>query len=91
MSFLYIISASEAGPVKLGFSNDPSKRVKQLQTGSAQPLTLYHAEEVEDARVKIAEKALHRLLGHCRLKGEWFTMSVEDAIAEVIHIRMTEG
>ena len=91
MSFLYIIAASPEGPVKLGFSADPQKRLKQLQTGSAQVLALHHTEEVDDARVKIAERALHRLLGHKRLKGEWFTVTVEEAVFEVMHIRMCEG
>lgn len=91
VSFLYIISASEQGPVKLGFSQDPAKRVKQLQTGSRETLKLFHTEEVDDARVKIAERALHRLVGHHRISGEWFNIPVEDAISEVVFIRITEG
>lgn len=91
MSFLYIISASEAGPVKLGFSQDPEKRLRQLQTASPLPLRLFHVEEVEPDRVKIAEKALHRIIGHKRVKGEWFDVSVEEAISEVMFARMTEG
>lgn len=90
MSFLYVIAARKEGPVKLGLSVHPEKRVRQLQTGSAEQLTIHHVEEVSDERVKLAESALHRLLGHKRLKGEWFNMSVEEAIFEVIHIRMTE-
>jgi hypothetical protein len=91
VSFLYVIAATAAGPVKLGLSMNPEKRVRQLQTGSALPLSIFHTEEVEDGRVKIAERALHQLLGHKRMKGEWFDMSVEQAVAEVIHIRMVEG
>jgi hypothetical protein len=91
VSFLYIIAASPEGPVKLGFSADPRKRLKQLQTGSVHVLALHHTEEVDDSRVKIAERALHKLLGHRRLKGEWFSLSVEEAVFEVVHIRMCEG
>lgn len=91
MSFLYIIASSSEGPVKLGFSADPQKRLKQLQTGSALVLSLHHVEEVDSARVKIAERALHKLLGHKRLKGEWFNLSVEEAVFEVVHVRMCEG
>jgi predicted GIY-YIG superfamily endonuclease len=90
VSFLYVIAAHKEGPVKLGLSMDPQRRVRQLQTGSAEALFIHHVEEVSDGRVKIAEKALHQMLGHKRLKGEWFNISVEDAIAEVTHIRMTE-
>lgn len=91
MSFLYVIAASETGPVKLGLSVHPEKRVRQLQTGSALPLKIFHTEEIDDALVKPAESALHRLLSYRRLKGEWFDLTVEQAIAEVIHIRMLEG
>lgn len=91
MSFLYVIAASEIGPVKLGLSIQPEKRVRQLQTGSALPLKIFHTEEIDDALVKAAESALHRLLSHRRLKGEWFDLTVEQAISEVIHIRMLEG
>jgi hypothetical protein len=91
VSFLYIIASNPAGPVKLGLSINPEKRVRQLQTGCSETLILYHAEEVEPGRVKIAEKALHRLLSYKRVRGEWFDLSVEDAIFEVVHIRMMEG
>lgn len=91
MSFLYIIASDANGPVKLGLSTNPEKRVRQLQTGNVAPLQIYHTEEVADDRVKIAEKALHRLLGHKRIKGEWFNLTVEEALSEVIHIRMVEG
>lgn len=90
MSFLYVIAASEKGPVKLGLSQDPERRVRQLQTGSAQPLRLFHVEEVHDTRVRVAEKALHKMLGHRRMKGEWFDLDVETAIGEVTYIRITE-
>jgi hypothetical protein len=91
VSFLYVIAADPSGPVKLGLSGNPEKRVRQLQTGSALPLVLFHVEEVETSKVKIAERALHRLLGHKRMTGEWFNMSVDQAITEVVHIRMTDG
>jgi Meiotically up-regulated gene 113 len=90
VSFLYVIAARKEGPVKLGLSQDPQRRVRQLQTGSAEQLVIHHVEEVSDARVKLAESALHRMLGHRRMKGEWFNMTVEEAIADVTFIRMTE-
>lgn len=77
--------------MKLGFSADPEKRVKQLQTGSSLPLKLFHTEEVDDLRVKVAERALHKIVGMRRISGEWFDMSVEDAKFEVIHVRMLQG
>ncbi len=90
MSYLYVIAASDNGPVKLGLSIHPEKRVKQLQTGSVETYHLYHKELVEVSCLKKAEKSLHRLLSHKRMRGEWFDLTVTDAIDEVKFIRMTE-
>lgn len=83
MSYLYIISCKNQKPVKLGLSKNPLKRLKQLQTGSPNIYRIYYQEEIDDSCVFKAEKAIHAILGHKRLKGEWFDISVEDAIAEV--------
>lgn len=91
MSYLYVIaSVSDTNVVKLGLSKHPEKRLKQLQTASPYELKVFHQEEVSSERVNIAEKALHSLLRHKKLKGEWFDLSVEEAISEVIYIRITE-
>ncbi len=88
MEYLYVIAASKNGPVKLGYSKHPDKRLKQLQTGNPEILILHHCEMVEIDNIRRAEKELHRILGYCRLKGEWFNMSVDDAILEAVHARM---
>jgi hypothetical protein len=84
--FIYVIAESEAGPCKLGISNDPSKRVRQLQTGHVGQLRLWHAEPAEAAKVKSLERLLHRDLRHHRVRGEWFNLSVRDA---TLHIQFT--
>jgi hypothetical protein len=75
---LYVIAASDQGPVKLGISNDPERRVRQLQTGHAAPLYLFHSEPIEQA---FLERRLHKDLAHVRTRGEWFDVSVSDAIS----------
>jgi predicted GIY-YIG superfamily endonuclease len=82
--FIYVIAANPSGPVKLGISNNPEKRVRQLQTGHADTLYVFHKEPVEQERVKIFERLLHRDNRHMRLRGEWFNMSVEHAISYVL-------
>jgi reverse gyrase len=83
---MYVIGASEAGPVKLGISAQPTRRLSQLQTGHAQRLRLFHSELVAKDKARLLERLLHRDIGHLRAIGEWFTMTVEHAIA---HIRFT--
>lgn len=82
--YVYVI-ASEQEPkiVKIGISVNPAKRVKQLQTGHATPLKVFHQQAFPAKNTRMIEQILHRELHHLRLTGEWFTLSVEDAIAEV--------
>jgi len=72
--------------VKLGLSKKPERRVNQLQTGHSERLRLYHAEPVPPEKVRIFEKLLHRDLNYLRMIGEWFDLSVADAMA---HIQFT--
>ena len=85
-SFIYIIASTEDGPVKIGFSKDPERRLKALQTGSAQKLNLYHVEPFESDDIKLVEDMLHQENRFRRCGGEWFTMSVTQAIAEVKYV-----
>lgn len=84
--FLYVIAASPAGPVKLGVSNDPERRLRQLQTGHAERLHLFHTEPVDSERSRLFERLLHRDINHHRQHGEWFRLTAEAAI---LHVQFT--
>jgi predicted GIY-YIG superfamily endonuclease len=90
-SYIYVIAAKEEGPSKVGFSNNPERRLRQLQTGYPEPLAIYHTEEVDPSWVQIMEGVIHRENRHKRLTGEWFRMSVEDAILEIRHAMIRFG
>lgn len=92
-SYVYVIASDPAGPVKLGSSKHPEKRVKQLQTGHSEQLRLYYFHSIPAENVKLMEKAVHEVNRHNRIKGEWYNLSVEDAILEVRHavIRYSEN
>lgn len=88
---MYIIGASTSGPLKLGISAHPDRRVRQLQTGHADRLHLFHSELVESdlvppGKARLFEKLLHRDLRHKRKRGEWFNLNVDDAR---LHIQFT--
>lgn len=89
--YIYIISESTDGPVKIGFSANPDRRLKQLQTGHSGALTVQYKHEVLAENVKALERIIHRTLAHKRSRGEWFTISTEDAILEVKHAVMRYG
>ncbi len=82
-TYIYVISASEQGPVKIGYSSNPTSRVRKLQTGHASKLKLYYEQVVATHEVRKMERQIHTNLGYLRTHGEWFNLNVKDAIAEV--------
>lgn len=81
--FLYVIADSPDGPVKLGISKQPERRLGQLQTGHAQQLHLFHTTVVPGGRAPLFERLLHRAIGYRRSHGEWFNLTVGEAIAQI--------
>jgi hypothetical protein len=65
---IYIIANAETDDLKIGYSTNPKKRLKELQTGNANELLLMlqFKGTFED------EKKLHETFKHLRLEGEWF-------------------
>ncbi len=80
--FIYIISAHDT-PVKIGLSKHPNKRLKQLQTGNSEKLKLQYTVEVDDDKAILFEKIIHKTNNHTRISGEWFNMSINEAITEL--------
>lgn len=61
------------GPFKVGVASDVKKRLTQIQTGNAEPLTLaWCSREIPKDLALKAELFLHEILDpHC-VSGEWF-------------------
>ena len=78
--FIYVISnPAWPGTVKIGCAIDVESRLKGFQTGSpARDYRLEHAIYTSDRRA--TEKVLHQLFDGHRMQGEWFAISVDDAI-----------
>ena len=83
---LYIIQTDKTGAFKIGRSKNPTKRLKQLQTGCPDKLRLLLVLENKGHM----EKNLHQRLRNfkSRRNGEWFdfdgTASLPDWIYEQI-------
>ncbi len=86
-SYIYVIGPSTK-PYKIGITNNPKRRLKNLQTGHPNTLFIHHLEEIPDSQVKFIEKTIHILLNNVRTKGEWFNIELKEAIAEVKYARM---
>lgn len=77
---VYVIQGS-TGPIKIGFSKNPAKRLIELQAAAARPLFIRYATFATNGpRI---EKGAHAILDGARLHGEWFRASVEEGIAAI--------
>ena len=79
-NFVYILSNSENGFLKVGVSNNVEKRIKQLQTGSWATLSMEYKSMVCSNSFNI-ETAVHQKLVDQRVRGEWFDVDLETAMS----------
>lgn len=75
---LYFITNGDG--LKIGRSKNPSKRLKELQTGSASKLEILCVIKNKG----FLEKTLHRCFNDIKLHGEWFSNAVR--IAKFINL-----
>lgn len=80
---VYVIAAGAAGPVKIGISRDPRRRLKELQAHSPARLRCHMFVRELDGRDREFEAHLHATLNSHRLHGEWFAVSADQAEAAV--------
>lgn len=70
-----------AGAVKIGIAHHLTQRLADLQTANPFDVTIAHSIQVKNKREAIRiERTLHSRFIAFRLKGEWFAISVRDAI-----------
>ena len=73
--YVYIIQSgsSKKSPVKIGMSDDPEKRLKQLQTGNPRILRIIISIKCNSRQHAFElEKTLHRMLERNNILNEWF-------------------
>lgn len=86
-SYIYVIG-DNASPYKIGFTKNPDKRLKSLQTGNPRKLSMLYKEEINENEIKYIEKQIHKELKRKQVSGEWFNISLEDAISEIKYARI---
>jgi hypothetical protein len=85
-TYVYVIGESEEGPVKIGRSNSPLYRMSMLQGGNGRKLSLYYFEEAKDrSRAHLHEQHVHFIFEDKRMVGEWFDISVAEAIQAILY------
>lgn len=81
-TFIYVVGPA-GGPNKVGLTADPQKRLRTLQTGHYLSLSVHHSEKVPWSDAALIERLAHDLLKSAHLRGEWFDISVADAISAI--------
>ena len=77
---MYLYCISDGSLCKFGYSVDPQRRLRSLQTGSSSRLSLVHCIVVEQDQGRVLEREFHREYARRRVRGEWFRCSVEEAV-----------
>jgi hypothetical protein len=76
--FIYVIRAHDTRH-KVGIAVAPERRLKELQTGSGDVLSIVVKRDVGKYLAARVERAAHLALAKFRLAGEWFSVSAEEA------------
>lgn len=84
-TFVYVISGDH-GRQKIGISDNPRKRIRELQTGSPYQLRFEFVGETEDRSAGAVEVEAHFMLAQHKSPGgdEWFTVPPDVAVTAVM-------
>lgn len=78
---MYLYCISDGSLCKFGYSVDPQRRLRSLQTGSSSQLQLVHCIAVLEDQGRVLERTFHREYAYRRVRGEWFRCSEQEAVA----------
>ncbi|MFJ8028453.1 GIY-YIG nuclease family protein [Streptomyces sp. NPDC096311] len=86
---VYLIGSPGSPLVKIGWTDNPERRLRHLQTGSPVPLELLALFEGGH----IAEAELHRRFADKRRHGEWFDLGSDPvgAVSPFVKVVQVEG
>jgi hypothetical protein len=84
LGVLYLIGAGEVFnlPVKIGISINPDDRLSTLQTSHWLELKI-HFRSKPVTNVSYLEEWLHFRYDHLRIRGEWFTLTLDEYVSIV--------
>jgi len=76
---IYAAYWDDFGPVKIGISNTPTRRLADLQVACPYRLKMDSFECSEEYQAADKESDVHRSLSCQRMSGEWFDITVREA------------
>jgi predicted GIY-YIG superfamily endonuclease len=75
---VYLLKSDYTGYYKIGVSKNTSKRVKQLETGSSEDISIIFTFTSE-MPYKL-ENALHNFYNQYKVNREWYNLSLENEL-----------
>lgn len=78
---VYVMMA-DAAAVKIGVSNSPGGRARNIQTGQEKNITVYWAVRLRRPEANFVEKTIHKELGKTahHSRGEWYYIDPHTAV-----------
>jgi hypothetical protein len=87
---VYLVQFGEF--VKVGITNDPASRLKVLQTGLPDEISMPFYEILPTREHAVAiERRMHQALAPRRTRGEWFRVGLDEAMEAYEAISPTKG
>jgi len=74
--FVYVAKEEFSGRYKVGISKHPEERIKQLNVGNPEHLTLVHAYLATEEG-NLSETLAHKLLSGSHIRSEWFDKNTD--------------
>jgi hypothetical protein len=82
-AIIYVAQREEDGAVKIGWTSDIMRRMRELQKETGCAVELVGCVPGD----KPLEGALHRHFASARVDGEWFLVEVEDVLRTAVDLR----
>ena len=87
---IYIFARPAQNIVKVGISSNPEARLRQVQTGSPDRLSIYATLVFPNRRAaQDVERAFHDVLDLSRMCGEWFGIAPDRAYLSLLSATAT--
>jgi len=97
--YVYVMSYPGSDKVKIDHSLDPTTRAKEIGGTLAPEEPVVEAHYWCSERREDVERCVHRLRANVRANGEWFRLSVVEAVATIrqaasdvgVHVQLTSS
>ena len=79
--YVYLIGEIESDAIKIGYGQNPDKRVIELQIGNPRELRLFHSFETNCA--ESVEAFVQRKFSKNNIRGEWYNADINKIIDSI--------